>query len=135
MLFRSTGYSGTGANAAINFTATTGSVTVNVSGGAIPTYQTAGVAVTFALSNSLTLTGLKTTPPTEVRVYQAGTTTELAGEEDNTTGTFNASISVSSVDIVVFNLKYIAIRLTNVDTTSDRTIPIQQQEDRQYENP
>lgn len=130
-----TGYSGTGANAAINFTATTGSVTVNVSGGAIPTYQTAGVAVTFALSNSLTLTGLKTTPPTEVRVYQAGTSTELAGEEDNTTGTFNASISVSAVDIVIFNLKYIAIRLTNVDTTSDRTIPIQQQEDRQYENP
>jgi hypothetical protein len=128
-----TGYSGTGANAAINFTATTGSVTVNVSGGAIPSFQTAGVSVTFALSNSLTLTGLKTN--TEVRVYQAGTTTELAGEENNTTGTFNASISVSAVDIVIFNLEYIAIRLTNVDTTSNRTIPIQQQEDRQYENP
>ena len=126
-------YSGTGANAAINFTATSGSVTVNVSGGAIPSFQTAGVSVTFSLSNSLTLTGLETN--TEVRVYDAGTTTELAGEESNTTGTFTASVSVSAVDIVIFNLDFIAIRLTNVDTTSDRTIPIQQQEDRQYENP
>ena len=123
----------TGANAAINFTATTGSVTVNVSGASIPTFQSAGVSVTFSLSNSLTLTGLETN--TEIRVYDAGTITELAGEENNTTGTFNASISVSAVDIVIFNLNFIAIRLTNVDTTSDRTIPIQQQEDRQYENP
>lgn len=128
------GYGGNGTStAAINFTATTGSVTVNVSGASIPTFLSAGVNVTFVLSNSLTLTGLETN--TEVRVYDAGTTTELAGEENNTTGTFNASISVSAVDIVIFNLDFIAIRLANVDTTSNRTIPIQQQEDRQYENP
>jgi len=120
------------ADSAINFTATSGSVTVNVSGGAIPSFLSAGVSVTFQLSNSLTLTGLEA--GTEVRVYSAGTTTELAGIE-STSGSFNASISVSSVDIVVFNLNFIAIRLNGVDTTSDRTIPIQQQEDRQYENP
>ena len=119
------------ADSAINFTATTGSVTVNVSGGAIPSFLSAGVSVTFSLSNSLTLTGLEV--GTEVRVYDAGTTTELAGIE-STSGSFNASISVSSVDIVVFNLNFIAIRLTSVDTSTDRTIPIQQQEDRQYEN-
>ena len=122
---------GSGANAAINFTASSGSVTVNVSGAGIPTFQTAGVTVNFVLSNSLTLTGLE--PNTEVRIYDAGTTTELAGIE-STSGSFNTSISVSAVDIVVFNLEFIAIRLKNIDTTSDRTIPIQQQEDRQYEN-
>ena len=128
------GYGSDGTStAAINFTATTGSVTVNVSGAAVPTFLSAGVTVSFVLSNSLTLTGLKTN--TEIRVYDAGTTTELAGEENNVTGTFNTSVSVSAVDIVIFALEYIAIRLTNVDTTSDRTIPIQQQEDRQYENP
>lgn len=122
---------GSGADAAINFTAVSGSVTVNVSGAGIPTFQTAGVNVSFVLSNSLTLTGLE--PNTEVRIYDAGTTTELAGIE-STSGSFNTSISVSAVDIVVFNLNFIAIRLKNIDTTSDRTIPIQQQEDRQYEN-
>ena len=94
--------------------------------------MSAGVSVTFSLSNSLTLTGLEA--GTEVRVYDAGTTTELAGIE-STSGTFNTSVSVSSVDIVIFNLNFIAIRLTGVDTSTDRTIPIQQQEDRQYENP
>ena len=120
------------ADSAINFTATSGSVTVNVSGGAVPSFLSAGVSVTFSLSNSLTLTGLQA--GTEVRVYDAGTTTELAGIE-STSGTFNTSVSVSSVDIVIFNLNFIAIRLTSVDTSTDRTIPIQQQEDRQYENP
>lgn len=120
------------ADSAINFTATSGSVTVNVSGGAVPSFLSAGVSVTFSLSNSLTLTGLEA--GTEVRVYDAGTTTELAGIE-STSGSFNTSVSVSSVDIVIFNLNFIPIRLTGVDTSTDRTIPIQQQEDRQYENP
>jgi hypothetical protein len=131
-------FSGYGAagQEAIEFTATSGTVQVNVSGGAIPSFTSAGVTVNFSLSSTLTLTGLKTSPtPTEIRVYDAGTTTEVAGEENNVTGTFAASISVSAVDIVIFNVSYIAIRLSNIDTTSDRTIPIQQQEDRQYENP
>lgn len=119
-------------SSAIFFDATSGSVTVNVSGAAIPTYNTLGVTVNFQLSNTLELTGLEA--GTEVRVYDAGTTTELAGIE-STSGTFSTSVAVSAVDIVIFNLNFIAIRLTNVDTTSDRTIPIQQQEDRQYENP
>jgi hypothetical protein len=132
--FNNNNFSGytTGANAAINFTATSGSVTINYSGGNLPTFQTAGVTVSFQASSSLTLTNLKVN--TEVRVYQAGTTTEVAGVENSgTSETF--SINVGSVDIVIHNLNYLYQKLFAIDTTSDRSIPIQQQIDRQYENP
>ena len=67
-------------------------------------------------------------------MYQAGTTTEVAGVENSgTTETF--SINVGSVDIVIHNLNYLYQKLFTIDTTSDRSIPIQQQIDRQYENP
>ena len=132
--FNNNNFSGytTGANAAINFTATSGTVTVNYSGGNLPTFQTAGVSVTFQASSSLTLTGLQ--PNTEVRVYDAGTTTEVAGVENSGTSEV-FSISVSSVDIVIHALGFIYQRLEGIATTSDRSIPIQQQEDRQFLNP
>ncbi len=129
-----TGYGSSGsATAAIHFTATSGSITVAVSGGAIPTYTSEGVTVTMTLSTTLVLTGLKTN--SEVRVYNQGTTTEVAGTEDVTSGTFTTGISVSSVDIVIHALGYLNQRLINVDTSTNRTIPIQQTIDRQYENP
>jgi hypothetical protein len=120
------------ADSAIEFTATTGTINVNVSGGAIPSFKTAGATINFTLSSTLTLTGLQ--PNTEVRVYDAGTTTEVAGVENS--GTSEAfSINVSSVDIVIHALGFIYQRLEGVSTSSDRSIPIQQQEDRQFENP
>lgn len=82
----------------------------------------------------LTLTGLKN--PTEVRVYEAGTEIEVAGQEDVITGTFSASVQVPSVDIVIHSLGFLNQRLTNIDTSSGNvTLPIQQQIDRQYFNP
>lgn len=89
--------------------------------------------VTVINPAQLTLTGLQN--PSEVRVYEAGTTTEVAGQENVTTGTFNATIQVPSVDIVIAALEYQNIRLTNVDTTTDLSLPIQQRFDRNYENP
>jgi hypothetical protein len=80
----------------------------------------------------LTLNGLQ--PNTEVRVYQAGTITELAGVENSGTS-FTALIDDPSVDIVIFNVQYIAIKLESVDTTVNTTLPIQQQFDRNFENP
>lgn len=120
------------ADSAIEFTATTGTINVNVSGGAIPSFKTAGATINFSLSSTLTLTGLQSN--TEVRVYDAGTTTEVAGVENS--GTSEAfSISVSSVDIVIHALGFIYQRLDGVNTSTDRSLPIQQQEDRQYNNP
>ena len=87
---------------------------------------------TVAPLTNLTLTGVQNN--TEIRVYDAGTTTEVAGQENVTTGTFTTSIVVSSVDIVIHSLGFLHERLTGVDTSSDTTLPIQQRIDRQYEN-
>jgi hypothetical protein len=85
------------------------------------------------VSSLLILTNLQN--PTEVRVFEAGTTNEVAGQENVTTGTFSTVIQVNAVDISVLSLGYLNIKLKNVVTTSDRSIPIAQTADRQYENP
>lgn len=86
---------------------------------------------------TLYLTGLKN--PTEVRIFEAGTTTEVAGQENVTSGTFSwvfDPAETPSVDISVLALNYQNIRLTSFALSSaDVTIPIQQQVDRQYANP
>lgn len=129
-------FSGYGSNgtstAALNFTATSGSVTINVSGGAVPTFLSAGVSVTLSLSSTLTLTGLQ--PNTEVRIYNAGTTTEVAGVENSGTSE-SFSISVASVDIVLHNIGYLYQRLESVNTSANLSLPIKQQIDRNYDNP
>ncbi len=96
------------------------------------TYAPNGGTVTIVNPAVLTLTGLEN--PSEVRVYEAGTTTEVAGQELVTTGTFAASVEVASVDIVVHALGFLNIRLTGISISGDTTIPIQQRVDRQYEN-
>jgi hypothetical protein len=119
------------------FARTTGTVTVNLSGvSGTVSYKSAGATISLVNSTTLTLTGLKN--PTEVRVYDAGTTTAVAGQEDVTTGTFSTGIDAATypdVDIAIVSLGYQNLRLLNVDVTSDTTIPIQQVIDRQYFNP
>jgi hypothetical protein len=84
----------------------------------------------------LTLTGLQT--DTEVRIFDAGTTTELAGQEDIDSGTFSWSYdyeAYTAVDISILSLGYQNIRLLNLPITfAGVTVPIQQQIDRQYQN-
>lgn len=85
----------------------------------------------------LTLTGLQN--PSEVRIYVAGTTTELTGAENITGGSFSWNYDpdvVADVDISILSLGYQNIRLKNLSLgLSDSSIPIQQQVDRQYLNP
>lgn len=81
---------------------------------------------------TLTLTGLQNN--TEVRVCEAGTQTEVAGQEDVTTGTFAASVEVPSVDIIIHALGFQHQRLRAVNTSASISLPIQQRVDRQYEN-
>ena len=80
----------------------------------------------------LNLTGLQAN--TEIRVYDAGTTTELAGVENSGTS-FTATLVQSSVDIVVLSLGYEYQKLKNVNTSQNLTLPIQQRVDRSYSNP
>ena len=88
--------------------------------------------VTFLNPAQLTITGLQN--PTEVRVYLAGTQTELAGQEDVTTGTFSATISQSPIDIRFISLEYEIGKLSNIAITSDLSIEASQFLDRQYDN-
>jgi len=80
----------------------------------------------------LSLTGIEA--GTEVRIYSAGTTTELAGQEVVNSGTFSASIGVNSVDVRLLSLEFQNLVIRAVDTTSDVSIPVQQLIDRQYAN-
>ena len=85
---------------------------------------------------TLTISGLKN--PSEVRIFDEGTTTELAGEENITDGTFTWVFDPAvypAVDIAVLSLGYQNIRFTNFPLTlADTNIPVQQIVDRQYEN-
>jgi hypothetical protein len=84
----------------------------------------------------LALTGLRN--PTEVRVFDAGTTTLITGQENVTGGTFTADIDptvYTNVDISVLSLGYQNIRYLNQVLGTGLTIPVQQQIDRQYLNP
>lgn len=135
------GYGTTGtANAAI-YNNSGGAVTLNItSGGSTPTYNNGTSATTTINSNvSITVDGLKDN--TEVRVYNAGTTTYIDGIEDATSGTTNDrffTFSVASgtaVDIRIHNVTYEATAVLNFSTTSDTTIPISQRFDRNYSNP
>lgn len=116
-------------------------LTINVSGGTIPSVRNGASATTTIVSTvSLTVTGLKDN--TEVRVYEAGTTTEVAGVEDATDGTTdNRTFTFSAtpedlLDIVIISLDYENQRLDGyVVPSTNSSIPIQQRFDRNYDNP
>jgi hypothetical protein len=55
-----------------------GQVTLNVTGGTIPTFRNGVASTTTIVSVSITVTGLK--DGTEIRVYSTGTTTELVSK-------------------------------------------------------
>ena len=91
-------------------------------------------------NTSVTITGL--VDNTEVRVYDAGDNSEIAGTEDATDGTTgNRSFTFSDaaanvVNIVIHNTNYVYIRITNFTIPgTDTSIPVQQRFDRNYSNP
>lgn len=71
----------------------------------------------------------------EVRVYEAGTTNEVAGIETSSTS-FSASIQASTVDVVVLSIGFLNIKVKGINMTQgDVELPINQRIDRQYLNP
>jgi hypothetical protein len=94
---------------------------------------TNGGTINFINPANITLTGIKNN--SEVRVYEAGTQNEIVGQENITTGTYTFSSTQATVDLVVISLQYQNLRIQNLDTAVDSTIPIQQIIDRQYLNP
>lgn len=134
-----TGFGATGTNDAAIYNNSGGLVTLNISGGgSTPTYRNgAGASTTINNNVSVTLTGLVSSPPTEVRVYTVNTTTELDGQEDVTTGSFTFTLQAGTqVDIRIFNVQYETADILNYTVpSSDASIPIQQRFDRNYYNP
>lgn len=127
-----------------NVLATTGTLTINISGGSGNTsYRTAGATVSIVNSVTVTLTGMKDN--TEVRVYDNATSNpqvELAGIEDAITGTsnnrsFSFSLSAATVvDIAIINIQYENQRINSYTIPgAAASIPIQQRFDRNYLNP
>ena len=108
---------------------TTGTITLQNSGLIIGTATDSVGTTTVTVLN---LTGLQTN--SEVRVFNAGTTTEIAGVENSGTS-FTANISANSVDIVIHSLGFEYQKISSADTTSNLTLPIQQRVDRNYSNP
>ncbi len=124
------------ANAAVH-NSSGSSITLNISGGVTsPTIRnSAGSSTTVNNNSVITLTGL--VDPTEVRVYEAGTTTELHGQENVTTGTFEFSQpQLDDVDIRIFAVQYLPADILDFTIpTVNASLPIQQVFDRNYENP
>lgn len=113
-----------------------GAVTINVVGtGDTPTIRNGTGATTTVNANvSITLTGL--VEGSEVRVFNAGTATEIAGQETVNAGEFQFSVGAGvTVDISILAISYQNLRIKNFSTTSDTSVPVQQQVDRQYDNP
>lgn len=112
-------------------------VTVNVSGGGTASGVTStGSSVTVQSAATLTLTGI--VDGSEVRIYAAGTTTELYGIESKSAGVDPAYsyTSAQPVDIVVHSIAYQYWRLNNYSLpSSDATLPVSQVFDRNYNNP
>lgn len=120
-------------------------VTINVSGGDTPTVDssTGSGLVTIVSSSTITLTGMKDN--TEVRVFEAGTTTPAgspSGIENATAGTtddrsfsFTISNSPPNIDIRVFNIDFEPADILDFEVTGTVDLPIDQKTDRVYENP
>lgn len=108
---------------------TTGTITLSNGAIVIGSFTDSGGTTT---RTQLSLTGLRAN--SEVRVYQAGTATEVDGIENSGT-TFSTTTTQSSVDLVIFNTQYQPIRTLGVDTTVNVNLPIQQIFDRNYTNP
>lgn len=135
-----TGYAGTDGstgNEAVFVNIDSGTVTLNItSGGSTPSIRTAGATVVVNSNVSVTLTGLKN--PSEVRVFNAGTTAERSGTgaESVTSGSHTFSVpSGTAIDIAILSLGYQNLRILNYSTTDDASIPVSQVVDRQYANP
>ena len=121
-----TGYAasnGSTGNEAIYVNIASGSMTISISGGgSTPSIRTAGATVTVANNRTVTLTGLQN--PSEVRVFEAGTTTEISGTgaESVTDGDHAFSVPLGTdVDIVILSLGYQNMRILAYSVDADAT--------------
>lgn len=119
-----------------------GLVTINVAGGDSPSVRNAASSTTEVnQSVTLTFTGLE--DKTEIRIYEAGTTTELDGQESVTTGSFVYSFegadAGNQIDVRIFNIRFQPVNFLLSQNSAitlqstNQSIPVQQIFDRNYD--
>lgn len=139
-----TGYGADGTNDAAIYNNSGGAVTLNISNATSPTIRNgAGSTTSVVQTVNLTVTGIEEN--SEIRIFEAGTITELDGSENVTTGSFIYSYDGADigndVDIRIFNLEYQPLNFIQSQGTAitlaaqDSSLPVQQIFDRNYENP
>jgi len=143
-----TGYTGTrgtngtaasGSTDAMFYNNSGGLITLNVgAGGQSPSVRN-GAGATTTVNATVNVTFDKLKDNTEVRVFLAGTQTEIAGIEDATAGTIDnrnftwSSSNGTNVDYQLISKQYKIIRVEGYSVPSgDVTIDIQQQLDLNY---
>jgi len=118
-----------------------GTVNITISGGSGVTaashVRTAGATIVVNSDVTVTFTNMKDN--TEVRIYTAGTKTELAGIENATAGTANARTFAAAipggtnVDYTMVNEQYEIVRVESFTwPTADQSILISQRFDRNF---
>lgn len=139
-----TGYGADTTNDAAIYNNSGGAVTLNISNATSPTVRDGtGASTTVVQTVNLTVTGIEEN--SEIRIFEAGTTTELDGSENVTTGSFIYSYDGADigndVDIRIFNLEYQPLNFIQSQGTAitlaaaDSSLPVQQIPDRNYDNP
>jgi hypothetical protein len=91
-----------------------------------------GGTVTFQNPKTITVNDL--IAGSEVRIYEAGTTTELGGVETSGTS-FALTVSVAAVDVRILSTIYNIKAVKNISMADDVSLVAGQVPDRQYENP
>jgi len=91
-----------------------------------------GGTINFINPAQLTITELDN--PTEVRVFIAGTQTEVAGQEVVSSGSFSTSIGVPFVDVTLLSLTQKYRHFKNINMSSDFVLPSGQSFDPNYRN-
>lgn len=134
--------SSSGSTDAMFYNNSGGLITLNVGGGGQAPSVRNGAGATTQVNANVTVTFDNMKDNTEVRIYTAGTDTELAGIENATAGTtdnrnFAAAITAgASVDYTLVSVLYEIIRVESFTWPSaDQTINVQQRFDRNNLNP
>jgi hypothetical protein len=132
----------TGSTDAMFYNNSGGLITLDVSGGGQAPSVRNGAGATTQVNLNAIVTFDEMKDDTEVRIYEAGTDTEIDGIENATAGSaddrnFAASIEQGlSVDYVLHSVLYETIRVEAFSwPTTDQTVNVQQRLDRNYDNP
>ena len=116
-------YMGTGTLTLVNIGSSNTSIKSTPNAGTVTIVTPKVLTVTDLVANS------------EVRVYEAGTTTELGGVENSGTEFTLTLAENNPIDIRILSIGFQNKAIKNVATTSDVTVVAGQIVDRQYENP